>query len=191
MNLDIAALRATLPPLKKNPESISHFISQLGATSSNSSSTPQPTASSSLLSALNELTFVPSSSEHHHGDDDASSKDLPQVESAAKQLMAEKQAEKQELEQVSHQRLAWRKANRKTKVITALDQALAAYPEESQYFPQPVKGGKKNAPQLSRKAKKRLERGKERGANYSNQTEMKVSRRVNRRERLDRYKSVY
>ena len=116
-----------------------------------------------------------------------SSKDLPQIESAAKQLMAEKQ----ELEQVSHQCLAWRKANRKTKVITALDQALAAYPEESQYFPQPVKGGKKNAPQLSRKAKKRLERGKERGANYSNQTEMKVSRRVNRQERLDRYKSVY
>jgi len=121
------------------------------------------------------------------------------LKSSARDLIEKRREEKRQ--EVLHQeKLAQEIAQNvqaaKVKPATALTQAIASFAEETEELTYLNKGSnalakKKGNKQLSRRARLRKEKGRERSENYNGKTREKSSRQIQRYERKEKYKRVY
>ncbi|KAF1323094.1 hypothetical protein FI667_g10870, partial [Globisporangium splendens] len=119
--------------------------------------------------------------------------------SSARQLLAKKNAEKQLEEQLAAERTAKRDALKKQqeaarnvpRPVTALSQALGAFDQEIEQSELLTKKASSSSATMSRRARQKKEKARERAEGYDGKRSAKSNRDVKRFQRKEKYKHVY
>ncbi|OQR97212.1 hypothetical protein THRCLA_07043 [Thraustotheca clavata] len=114
------------------------------------------------------------------------------VKSSARDLLEQRKREKAQ-EEMNERQIALAKEMKKQIPETALTQAVGAFATENDeyYAPKAATANKKGGRNVSRRARMKNERGKEKSENYSGKVKNRTSQHVKRQERKEKYKRVY